>query len=88
MPAENELPISVKGILGPPGRVALLRNEHGRWALPGGRLEPHESACPFAVADQRYGLTIRVSPRWAVSFTERIDRTPREAEACIRVMLA
>ena len=34
------LPISVKGILGPPGHVVLLRNERDEWEFPGGRLEP------------------------------------------------
>lgn len=42
------LPISVKGILGPPGRIVLLRNERDEWEFPGGRLEPDDespSAC-------------------------------------------
>lgn len=41
MALQNDLvlPISVKGILGPPGRVVLLRNERDEWELPGGRLE-------------------------------------------------
>lgn len=37
------LPISVKGIVGPPGRIVLLRNERDEWEFPGGRLEPDES---------------------------------------------
>lgn len=42
------LPISVKGILGPPGQVVLLRNERDEWEFPGGRIEPDDespSAC-------------------------------------------
>jgi 8-oxo-dGTP pyrophosphatase MutT (NUDIX family) len=40
------LPISVKGILGPPGRIVLLRNERDEWEFPGGRLEPDDESPP------------------------------------------
>lgn len=40
------LPISVKGILGPPGHVVLLRNERDEWEFPGGRLEPGDASPP------------------------------------------
>jgi len=40
--SDAALPLSVKGILGPPGRVALLLNERDEWELPGGRLERHD----------------------------------------------
>ncbi len=40
------LPISVKGILGPPGRVVLLRNERDEWEFPGGRLEAADESPP------------------------------------------
>jgi 8-oxo-dGTP pyrophosphatase MutT (NUDIX family) len=36
------LPISVKGIVGPPGHVVLLRNERDEWEFPGGRIEPDD----------------------------------------------
>lgn len=44
MALQNDLvlPISVKGILGPPGQVVLLRNERDEWEFPGGRLEPSD----------------------------------------------
>lgn len=38
------LPISVKGILGPPGQIVLLRNERDEWEFPGGRLEPGDES--------------------------------------------
>lgn len=38
------LPISVKGILGPPGQVVLLRNERDEWEFPGGRIEPGDNS--------------------------------------------
>lgn len=38
------LPISVKGILGPPGHIVLLRNERDEWEFPGGRLEPSDES--------------------------------------------
>lgn len=40
------LPISVKGILGPPGRIVLLRNERDEWEFPGGRLEVGDASPP------------------------------------------
>lgn len=40
------LPISIKGILGPPGSVVLLRNERDEWELPGGRIEPSDESPP------------------------------------------
>lgn len=38
------LPISVKGILGPPGQIVLLRNERDEWEFPGGRLETSDES--------------------------------------------
>jgi 8-oxo-dGTP pyrophosphatase MutT (NUDIX family) len=40
------LPISVKGILGPPGQIVLLRNERDEWEFPGGRIEPDDESPP------------------------------------------
>ena len=40
------LPISVKGILGPPGQIVLLRNERDEWEFPGGRMEPADESPP------------------------------------------
>jgi 8-oxo-dGTP pyrophosphatase MutT (NUDIX family) len=40
------LPISVKGILGPPGHVVLLRNERDEWEFPGGRVEVGDESPP------------------------------------------
>ncbi len=40
------LPISVKGILGPPDQVVLLRNERNEWEFPGGRIEPGDDSPP------------------------------------------
>ena len=48
MQSDEALPISIKGIVGPPGAVVLLRNERAEWELPGGRLEltdPNPEAC-------------------------------------------
>jgi 8-oxo-dGTP pyrophosphatase MutT (NUDIX family) len=38
------LPISVKGILGPPGEIVLLQNERDEWEFPGGRLESSDES--------------------------------------------
>jgi 8-oxo-dGTP pyrophosphatase MutT (NUDIX family) len=38
------LPISVKGILGPPGQIVLLHNERGEWEFPGGRIESSDES--------------------------------------------
>lgn len=43
------LPISVKGVLGPPGQVVLLHNERGEWELPGGRIETDDASPPIAL---------------------------------------
>lgn len=43
------LPISVKGILGPPGKVVLLRNERDEWEFPGGRLEASDDSPPMCL---------------------------------------
>ncbi|MDW3176855.1 MAG: NUDIX domain-containing protein [Acidimicrobiia bacterium] len=43
------LPISVKGILGPPGKIVLLRNERGEWEFPGGRLDVKDTSPPMCL---------------------------------------
>lgn len=49
--ARNDLvlPISVKGILGPPGKIVLLRNERDEWEFPGGRLEASDESPPLCL---------------------------------------
>ncbi|MCE3261264.1 MAG: hypothetical protein K0R43_343 [Pseudoduganella sp.] len=56
-------PVSVKGVLAAPdGRIALLMNERGEWELPGGRLEPGESApgCLAREIEEELGVTVAV----------------------------
>lgn len=43
------LPISVKGILGPQGKIVLLRNERNEWEFPGGRLEASDESPPLCL---------------------------------------
>lgn len=56
-------PVSVKGVFcAPDGRVVLLLNERGGWELPGGRIEPGESApaCLAREVREELGLQVRV----------------------------
>lgn len=58
-------PVSVKGVLcAPDGRVVLLLNERGEWELPGGRIEPGESAagCLAREVEEELGVQVRVGP--------------------------
>ena len=63
MPNDASLPISVKGVLGPPGQVVLLRNERAEWELPGGRLEVGDTTLETALEREvleELGLEIAV----------------------------
>lgn len=55
------LPVSVKGVFGPPGRVVLLHNERDEWELPGGRLDPGDAGLESALEREiREELDLRV----------------------------
>jgi 8-oxo-dGTP pyrophosphatase MutT (NUDIX family) len=57
------LPISVKGILGPPGQIVLSHNERGEWEFPGGRLESSDespTACLGREISQELDLIVDV----------------------------
>ncbi len=57
------VPVSAKGVVGPPGRVVLLRNEREEWELPGGRLAMSDAspeACVRREIDEELGLTVEV----------------------------
>lgn len=43
------LPISARGIVGPPGKIVLLRNERDAWEFPGGRLEVKDESPPMTL---------------------------------------
>ncbi len=38
----HRFPVSIKGICVLDGRIVLVKNEHGAWDLPGGKLKRHE----------------------------------------------
>jgi len=53
--AESGYPVSVKGVLVRNDRVLLVHNERDEWELPGGRIEPGETAGADCGAGDRRG---------------------------------
>jgi len=54
--------ISAKAIVEEKGKIWLRRNEHGRWELPGGRVEEHEQPEQTVVREvqEELGMTTEV----------------------------
>lgn len=46
-------PVSMKGVVGWDGRVAVLRNRRGEWELPGGRLDATDASPEAALQRQK-----------------------------------
>ena len=61
------LPISVKGVVGRDGCVALLRNEREEWELPGGKLEAGESPQDCVIRE------VREETGWDVELLALLD---------------
>ena len=85
MPDENHpddnspyrFPISVKGILFIDDKVTLLKNERDEWELPGGKLEPGESAeaCVVREIEEELGVratTSRLADTWVYHVREGV----------------
>lgn len=87
-------------VLFDPNREKILltrRRDNGQWCLPGGRMEPGESAAETAEREMREetGLEIRVTkligvytdPDWAVSYASNPDKLFQIVAFCFEATL-
>jgi 8-oxo-dGTP pyrophosphatase MutT (NUDIX family) len=57
----RKYPVSVKGIVLVNKRIVLLKNEREEWELPGGKLEPAESAEQCVIREIREELNLETT---------------------------
>lgn len=66
----HRFPVSVKGICLIDGQVVLLKNEHGYWDLPGGKLQRNEDIRSCLRRELQEELNIQAEPGPLLSATQ------------------